>query len=760
MSPVAWFETGKQNEPWEASWIEAPFQELPVFAKTFHADADIKSARLYICGLGLYAAWLNDHRVGNEYLTPGFTDYRYQIQYQTYDILSGLRRGENTITVQLGNGWYRGRFGLGGSISRLYGDDAQLIAEIRLEFENGGRRVIGADETWRCFPSPVIENSIYDGEIYDAGMRSAASAHRQYAAITHAPEGKLLARLGAPVRIGHTFSRYELITARDGNAWILDFGQNIAGWLCFTACLPVHRRVTLYYAEWMQDGHVYRRNLRSAKQEYTYISDGETERVRPRFTVYGFRYVEISGMCEEEIRNAGFVAEAVWSEMDQIGHMETSDKRINKLIQNTLWSQRGNFVDIPTDCPQRDERMGWTGDAQLFSATACYNMNTSVFYHKFLSGMYWEQCEQGGSVPFVVPDVFAQHDRNIGHVPTDKPFDRKSGSCAWGDAATIIPWNLYRFYGDREQLRSHYPNMKSWTDYILKQDDGSRLWLKGFHFADWLSLDRPDPAHSMGGTDPYFVASAYYYLSARLTVMAADALHIAEDARGYSRLSEEIKAAIRQKYFAADGRLLVNTQTAHALAINFGFVPPACQEIVGNQLCRLLHEKDDHLQTGLVGTSQLCPALTACGRTDLAYTLLFKDDYPSWLNQVNAGATTIRERWDAVDGDGRINESGMNSLNHYVNGAVVQWLYETMIGLKPSAPGFREAVIAPEPTERLAFASCAYDSSVGKYGVEWRRTGDGIAYTITVPFGAAAEFIYTKSKKRVRLYKGVHHLYE
>ena len=758
LSETAWFETGKRDEKWEASWITTPFPMRPVMHKSFDLECEPVSARLYICGLGLYEAELNGARIGDEFLTPGFTSYQKRIQYQTYDVTDSLITGENRLNVRLGDGWYLGRFGFGDvADTQFYGDRYQLIAELRILLGNGKEITIGTDESWSCSISPVLEGNLYDGETYDARLENDAAAVGVMPA--EPPEGKLCERIGVPVKTGFVFRDYELIRSPK-EEWILDFGQNMSGWASFTCRIPEGRKIVLQYGEILQKGCFYRENLRSAKQEFSYISNGDACRVRPCFTIFGFRYVKVEGMTGEEIRESGFVAEAVWSDIAQTGTIETSDEKLNRLIKNVLWGQRSNFVDIPTDCPQRDERMGWTGDAQVFSAAACYNMYTPAFYNKYLTDMLTEQRELDGSVPFVVPDIYSQHNRKTGYIPSDRPFDKKSGSCGWGDAATVIPWNLYLFYGDRTLLRRHYPNMKLWVEYIRKQDDGSRLWQTGFHFADWLAMDGPDPRHSMGGTDPYYVASAYYYLSVSLTARAARELNEDADAEIYTALAGEIRSAIQQRYFTPDGSLTVQTQTAHVLALNLGLAPEDARKRIAERLQELIDKRGGHLDTGFLGTCQICQALSKSGMTDTAYDLLFNEEYPGWLYQVNLGATTVWERWNSVMPDGSVSSTGMNSMNHYANGAVLQWIYETAGGLSPAAPGFQRARIAPQPAPRLSWVCLNYESAAGHYQIVWERRDDRIHYTVEVPFGAEVEFIFPKSRETVILAPGRHVLAE
>ena len=739
ISDVAWFETGKRDEPWAAQWIAAPFAEHPVLKKALPVEKGIASARLYICGLGLYEAYFNGEKIGEEYLAPGYDSYQWQIQYQTFNVTRLFRRGENTLSVLLGKGWYCGRYGFGDKIDCIYGDRMQLLAELRIRYADGSEEVIGTDESWLAAPSPIVDSNIYDGEIYDARKENAE--HFVSVVLAEAPRGKLVDRIGLPVKVMKSWTEYALLHTPAGEL-VLDFRQNFAGWVSFTNALPAGREVKLQFGELLQNENFDRDNLRTAEAAFTYISKGE---VRPHFTYYGFRYVKVEGMTEAEIRAAHVTARAVWSELDAAGTLTTSNEKVNRLIQNALWSQRGNFVDIPTDCPQRDERMGWTGDAQAFSATACYNMYTPVFYRKYLSDMLLEQRAIGGSVPFVIPDALTLRNalqRSAGMEETASG----DGSCAWSDAATVIPWNVYAFYGDPALLAEQYENMKLWVDYIHRQDmencGGRHLWSSGFHFADWLALDNPDENSPFGGTDTTYVATCYYFLSATLTAKAAEALGKDGDAACYRAMAEDVKRAFQKEYLTPEGALTVRTQTAHVLALHLGLAPERFRAGLAADLKNLLARKGNHLDTGFVGTYQLCPTLSENGLTSLAYTLLFNEDYSSWLYEVNLGATTIWERWNSVLPDGSVSGTGMNSMNHYCYGSIVQWMYETVTGLRPAAPGFKRARIAPEPDERLDWAECAYDSAAGRYAVRWERRDGRTEYTVTVPFDAEAEFVF------------------
>ncbi len=555
VSETAFFETAKMKVPWDAKWITPDLNRdiHPLLRKTFSISSPIAEARAYVCGLGLYELEINGRKAGEEYLTPGFHSYDFCLQYQTYDIGDFLKQGENAVGVMLGNGWYKGRFGFDGGYTDLYGDRFALICEIRIKLTDGTTLTVKTDESWKCKEAPVLESGIYDGETYDArketeGWSSSDTNDSSWETVSEINLGydRLTARRSLPVFIKERRKPVSLIHTPKGEE-VLDFGQNMAGWVEFDCSLPQGNEAVLQYGEVLQDGCFYNANLRTAKAEYRYISKGKKKHVRPHFTYYGFRYVKLCGF--ETIDPSAFTACVVYSDLEQTGSIETSNALVNRLFLNALWGQKSNFLDVPTDCPQRDERMGWTGDAQIFCGTACFNMDVPAFYAKFMEDLKNEQKAFGGSVPFVVPCIKPAQ-------PAGKiDLGKASGSAAWGDAATIIPWTTYLFYGDKALLEKQYPAMKSWVDYIKKQDDkdgSTRLWKTGFHFADWLALDNPDKNSPMGGTDMYFIASAYYYYSASLTAKAAEAIGSKEDAAYYQKLANEVKQAIQKEYFTRD----------------------------------------------------------------------------------------------------------------------------------------------------------------------------------------------------------------
>ena len=752
VSETAFFEA--PPEKIQGTWICAPFEKErhAVFMRKFELGGKkIKKARLYISGLGLYEAYLNGEKISDEYLTPYYNDYNHRIQYQTFDVTEMLGPDANALGIMLGNGWYKGRFGYIDRLDRLYGDTQTLICELKIETADGEILSIVSDTDFLCQESPILSSGIYDGEVYDSRREipDFARAGCDTAQWKHAVEGENLSgrlkpRLSVPVRIQETFTPADVIHTPAGET-VLDFGQEISGILMFTNHTPENTKVEFQFGEILQNGNFYTDNLRTARQRFVYYSNGKEAKVRPHFTFYGFRYVKVEGI--ENLEDADFTACVLHSDLKRIGYLTTDHQKVNRLIENAVWGQKGNFVDIPTDCPQRDERLGWTGDAQAFCATASFNMQCAPFYHNYMTEMLSEQKqpEMKGSVPFVVPDILNQIDRVLGK-DTNSP-ESNAGSCAWGDVATIVPWTSYVFTGDTALLEKQYENMKLWTDYIRSVDRdycGNRhLWNYGFHFADWLALDNYHKDSPFGGTDPYFVASAYYLYSAELTAKAAETLGKTEEAQEYAQVVAQVRKAMQEEYVTSTGRLAVDTQTALVLALHFHIVPDWAKERTVQELKRKLDEEEIHLTTGFVGTAYLCKTLSEIGLSDYAYTLLLNEDYPSWLYEVNMGATTVWERWNSVLPDGSISDTGMNSLNHYAYGAVLEWMYRYMGGLNPdeTRTGFKKFFIKPEPDERFSHVSLRFDSPYGIIESKWERVSQGIRFEVTVPFDTQAEFV-------------------
>ncbi len=718
VSPVNTFETAKMDDPWWAEWIGPGGldTENPVFVKGIETPCEIKDARIYVCGLGLYEIFLNGEKVGEEYLAPGCHDYNMQLMYQTYRI--DLAAGENRLEVSLGNGWYRGRFGYNGA-EKCYGDDFSLILEVRKD----GGILCTSDDTWKVRRGAVIFNNIYDGEVFDP---SAADGVLYPVALKEGRTDLLRARLSLPVVVKETLPVKEVLHTPKGET-VLDFGQNFAGFVRMRCRESAGRTVRLRYGEVLKEGCFYRDNLRSAKAEYVYRSDGQERILSPGFTYYGFRYVAVEGL-EGEADPADFTGCVLYSDLDGAGSLATDNELVNRLIANAVWSQKSNYVDIPTDCPQRDERMGWTGDTQMFSGTACFNMDSCAFLNKYLTDVALSQEE-------------------LGHVPHTVPaFDNRSATCAaWGDVATIVPWNLYLFYGDPAILAQQYESMKQWVEYIHAEDEkkgGDRLWHVVFSYGDWLARDHENPEERVsGGTDLDYISSAYYYYSARIVAKAAAVLGKAEDEKRYNELADEVLAAIRREYFTATGRLCVTTQTGYVLALFMGLAPVGTERRLEQDLRHKLRDAGNYLKTGFVGTPYLCRTLSGHHMNSLAYTLLLNEKNPSWLYAVVNGATTIWERWNSMLEDGTVNGTDMTSFNHYAYGSVLEWMYRDMAGLNPveECPGFRKARIAPKPDPRIGRVDLVYPSASGTYEIHWAFEGTHLSLSLTIPFGASAE---------------------
>jgi alpha-L-rhamnosidase len=701
------------EEPWSAQWIgchEDP--RHPVFRTTLPHD-NVKSARIYICGLGLYRAELNGEKIGDEYLTPFCSSYNAYVQSETYDITEQLKKG-GCLTVTLGNGWYHGRFGFKQDPRPYYGKGLKLIAEIHIEHMDGRQEVIATDEHWQVDRSNIIFSNIYDGEQRDDTL---PHAEAENAILVEAPEGKLADRISAPLRAQERFAP-ELLQTPAGE-YVFDMKQNFAGIFQMKLHEPAGKKIHLQFGEVLQDGCFYRENLRSAKAEYIYISDGEPHVIEPFFTFYGYRYVKVEGA--EHLKETDFTGIALYSEIFADSRLTTGDPLINQLIHNAEWGMKSNYLDVPTDCPQRDERMGWTGDAQVFSATAMDFSDPYAFFYKYLTDMAAEQKDNGGSVPIVVPS-----------------FGLRESAAVWGDATVIIPWNMYQYSGDSSILKEHFPSMAAWVDYIRSIDGSDHHWGSTFQFGDWLGLDGEKRTDAFkGGTDDGFIAYVYYFNSTDLTAKAARLIGREEDAEKYAALAAEIKAYILDEYYSKNGRCTADTQTGMVLSLLYGF---GSRQKNIDELIRLLTMNNGRLATGFVGTPFLCTVLAEAGRPSEAYRILFNENYPGWLYEVKQGATTIWERWNSLDETGHISSTGMNSLNHYSYGSIVRFLFETAAGLQMSTPGYRTAVIRPYISMKLHSIDAERHTASGTYRVCWTVIdNDHLHVEVTVPFGCHAE---------------------
>lgn len=705
--------------------LNAPFispkdnNTCPIFLRRFVAQ-DCARAHLKITGLGLYRAFINGARVGTEALAPGYNDYDAYLRWQSFDVTDLVNSGENQLEVWMGDGWYKGRFGLGDSKKSIWGEDYLLCAELTLLFSNGSEQIIQTDEQWASKPSPITFSAIYDGEIRDDTLLltqtrdACVMAHKTF---------NLVAPISPPIRAIKELSPTLLISPK--NEQILDFHQNMVGVVRFLNRLPKNGTVRLQFGEILQNGCFYRDNLRSAKAAYSYTSDGNEKMVEPMFTFYGFRYCLVEGMAT--VDPADFTGVVLSSDLHEWLECQTDSPKINQLMQNTLWGQRGNFLDVPTDCPQRDERLGWTADTQVFVTTACYQMDCKDFYRKYMMDMRIEQTRYfAGDIPMYCPSLKGQ---------------AGAGGAVWADAATIIPWSVYCFYRDKDLLQENYPMMRDYAVTLIKNDRAhgkGRIVTWGFTFGDWLAQDGISPQSVKGGTDETLIRTAYYWYSIHLTALAAHVLDKAKDAAKFDRLADKIKQAFINEYITPNGRLAAHTQTAYVLVLRFGLTNNRQAIISG---LKAQFQKDRYrMKTGFCGTPLLLPVLFDNGMADDAYRFLYNEDFPGWLYSVNLGATTIWERWNSVLPDGTISGTDMNSLNHYAYGSVCEAIYTRIAGLQSGRNGWEYMTIQPQLNYRMKRMDLAFDSPMGRLRVSWRIKENGnIWLNVLVPVGAKAK---------------------
>ena len=730
-SNPAWFETGKLQESWTAKWIgtEENEKRMPLLYKEFELKEKPESVRWHVCGLGLYEAYVNEKKAGREFLMPGYHCYDSFLEYQTLDVTELLSQGKNKIAVLLGEGWYKGRFGFDGDYRNLYGNQKKCIGELHIRYANGQEECIVTDSSWKAEESSICENGIYDGEHIDETLE-----HKMLSVEEIEETRPLVERFNPRI---HKVEEFQPVSVKqEDEALLLDFGETVTGWVEITGAFETGQKVMMQYGEVLQKGRFYRDNLRTAKAEFTYVSKGKGETIRPHFTYYGFRYVKIKGLNPE--KEYKFTAYRIMSDIERTGWVATDHDKVNHLLENTLRSQKCNFLDIPTDCPQRDERMGWTGDAGIFASTACFHMDSGSFFHHYMKNMQAEQEKCNGAIPFFVPRPKVKKEEHT------NPFYLDSGAAVWGDAATLIPWKLYQFYGDKAMLEEQYPVMKAWVDYEYertKENEIPYLWQNDRQLGDWLALDNGNINNPIGKTDSGFIASVYHYWSTKMVKEAAESLGL-EESKVYAEREKEIRNAILNYYFPDKKFCLEYTQTACALLLYLKLYPEGEREVITAKLAELLKKNNGHLNTGFVGTPILCMALSENGQNQLAYDLLLNEDYPGWLHEVNLGATTVWERWNSLEEDGSISGTGMNSLNHYAYGSIAEWIYRYMCGLNPSIGEAVKMTIYPMPDQRFKKAEGSWRSVFGKYVCAWNwKSEQEVVCNIEVPFNANARFI-------------------
>lgn len=735
-SEIAFWEMGQLSPAdWSAKWItpdaasiDPDAEEAFYLRKTFTARKGIRKATIYATSLGIYELELNGARVGDWEFTPGWTSYRHRLQVQTYEVTSLLQQGENhTIGAVLANGWYKGNLAWKNQ-RNIFGDVRALFIELHIEYIDGTSEITVTDDSWRASLGPVRMSELYHGETYDASLELSGWSMSTYQddnwhPVTVLDHSKdiLVMQENEPSRITQHLKPITVIETPSGET-VLDFGQNMVGKVHMRLELPVGTRLQLLHAEVLdQEGNFYIGNLRHAKQTVTYVcKGGGEEQYEPHFSFQGFRYVKVVGWPKDAAFDAErFTGLVIHTDMAASGTFECSHPLLNKLQQNIVWGQRGNFLDVPTDCPQRDERLGWTGDAQVFIRTAAFNYDVALFFTKWLRDLKADQHENGG-VPFVIPDVLGPNDHS---------------SSAWGDAAVICPWTLYQVYSDKRILEQQYDSMKAWITYMQSQGENEYLWNTGFHFGDWLGLDAKEGSY-VGATPRDLIATCFYAYSTSLFVKAAEVLERSEDMATYSELYERIVEAFTQEFLTPSGRLAAHTQTAHVLPLMFGLVKGSTRDRLAKTLAEYVVEQKHHLTTGFVGTPYLCHVLSENGYHDLAVQLVQQEDYPSWLYSIHKGATTIWEHWDGIKPDGSFWSDDMNSYNHYAYGSIGDWLYRVVAGLDSDdqQPGYKRIHFHPRPDSGLEYAKASLHSSYGQIRSEWKKEADGrVVYELQLP---------------------------
>jgi alpha-L-rhamnosidase len=721
-----------------ARWICSPqaggprtVPPAPYFRKSFRLAGRVRSARLTITALGLYEAEINGARVGDAVFTPGWTDYAKRVQVQVYEVAALLRRGENALGAILGDGWYSGEVGWGDR--QQYGERPHLLARLQVELADGKRVEIVTDPTWRTAIGPILENDFQMGESYDARLELGRWSRAGYDdAAWRAAECRIdpkieftLSEIPPVRRLGELRPGAPRLV-QDGNRRIYDLKQNFTGRVRLKVTAARGTTLTLRHAEMLdREGNLYTANLRTARATDHYTCrGGGVETWEPRFTFHGFRYVEVMGDKNAKVAITGVV---LHSDTRPTGFFACSHPLLNQLQHNITWGQKSNFLEVPTDCPQRDERLGWTGDAQVFCRTAAFNMDVRNFFHKWMRDLRDAQRPDGGFPPFA---------------PVAKLWDSDGGP-AWSDAAIICPWTIYLCYGDRKILADHYDAMARYFRFL--EEKRSKRHIRSHPdvdpwggFGDWLALDGSGKTEGITPRD--LIGTAFYAYDAEILARVADVLGKPADARRYRARHREIVAAFQRRFLTRDGLLVSGTQTAYVLALRFGLLPAKLRPVAARILAKDVESRGFHLATGFVGTSYTLDVLEEYGYLDIAYKLLEQEKFPSWLFPVTQGATTIWERWDGWTIENGPHKDGMNSFNHYAYGAVGDWMVRSVAGLDldPAQPGYRHIIFRPRPGGSLTWAEARLDSAAGPIRIRWEKNRAGLKLDLTVPRGARA----------------------
>ncbi len=720
---------------WQARMIAADedFDGAPLLRREFTLEAghgSITSASLTLTALGVVEAWLNGRPISDNLLTPGWTSYEWRLRYATYDV-TGLIDADNVLGLALGNGWFRGRLGWSGR-SALYGEELGAFAQLDVTFEDGATQVIATDQSWTAGPSAVIANDLYDGETIDARLRDDSWLRPGFAGENwvgvHALDfdTKILTPYVGPAVVRWNELPVKEITTSPSGKTLVDFGQNLVGWVRFAVQGPAGTEITVKHAEVLEHGELGTRPLRTALATDRYILSGDRDEFEPTFTFHGFRYAEISGW-PGELRPEDLTAVAIGSELKRIGTFRTSDPLLNQFHKNVVWGMRGNFLDVPTDCPQRDERLGWTGDIAAFAPTAAFLYDVDSFLSNWLTDLALEQEHHDGIIPYVVPDALKFLERPGG-------FPAPESTAIWSDAGVWVPWTLYEAYGDEQVLRNQFDSMSAHVRRVRSLLSPNGLWDTGFQFGDWLDPDAPPENPARAKADTGVVATASAYHSATIVAETARILGRQSEHAEFAELAAGLRAAFNEHYVDG-GRVFSDCTTVYALAIVFGLLDAADEAVAGDRLAELSAQAGYRISTGFAGTPFITDALTKTGHVDDAYKLLLERECPSWLYPITMGATTVWERWDSMLPDGTINPGQMTSFNHYALGAVADWMHRVVGGIAPLAPGYSQVLIAPQPGGGLTEAETELETPQGRVAVRWVVSGDQFAVDVDVPEG-------------------------
>ncbi|GAB3333161.1 family 78 glycoside hydrolase catalytic domain [Micromonospora halotolerans] len=737
----SWFETGLlHHDDWTATWVgrdpavlpyveppgdddRPPLEAPPLYLRReFHLDRPPVRARLYATARGVYEPRLNGVRVGDAELAPGWTEYHRRLHYQTYDVTELLHPGANALAAIVADGWWCGYVGFDARRpAQHYGDQPAFLAQLVVDFADGSRQVVATDGAWGERPGAIRSADLLMGEYVDRrqhvpGWDTAGAAAFLPVAVLDPEPGPLVAEPDHPIRVILDVPAIDVHQRAPGR-YIVDFGQNLVGRVRLTVRgAPAGHRIVVRHAEMLADGELYTDNLRTAKATDMYLAGGdEVEVFEPRFTFHGFRYVEVDNL-PGELAPTDIVARVLHNDTPLTGRFECSDPMVNQLQSNITWGQRGNFIAVPTDCPQRDERLGWLADAQIFAPTSSRNADVSAFLARWLRDVVNGQDAQGAFRD--VAPVVALH---------------REAAPAWGDAGVIIPWHLWRAYGDRRVLERSYDSMLAWVRYVHRHNPDLRWRHRtGNSYGDWLQVDVTTPREVL--------ATAYFARSTQLTAEAADVLGRHDDAARLRDLHAGIRAAFIDSYVAADGTVEGGTQTAYLLALAFGLLPQRLVPAAVGHLAADIEKRDHRLTTGFVGVALLCPVLSDHGRADLAYALLHQEEFPSWGYSIRHGATTIWERWDGWTDHAGFQSPAMNSFNHYSLGSVGDWLYGRVAGIDqaPSSVAYRELLLRPLPGGRLRWARAEQETARGRVVCGWSISDGRLTVTATVPPGCTA----------------------